>query len=88
VHRLQISPVSWLSGFASSHLPTTLPFLITIRSGPHNERFVAVACELLIPPYSRAAATVSNAKKLPWLWPVFPSTKSAVIVVCSKLPQG
>jgi len=26
VHRLQISPVSWLSGFASSHLPTTLPF--------------------------------------------------------------
>jgi len=45
-----------------------------------NKRFAAVVCLLLVPPYSRAAATASLASTTALRLPVFPSTKSAVIV--------
>jgi hypothetical protein len=73
--RLRTSPVSWLGGVASSQPSRTVARFCHREAV--NERVDAVVCELLFSPYSRAAATAcATAERLP----VFPSTKSTVIV--------
>jgi hypothetical protein len=62
-----------LAVMLAGNLPAALPVCF-------DEHCATVACQLFFPPYSRAAATVSLASATAMRLPVFPSTKSAVIV--------
>jgi len=86
---LRTSPVSWLGGtsapgsIGASKQPSrgvALEFALTTRRS--TKRLAAVACVLIHPPYSRAAATayLRKSRLSRNSRTVFPCTKSTVIV--------